>query len=106
MIVYFLAVVYCNRDSKLETSVILPVLLAASPLQAPSTCCPETQFAKYVDLTDSYKKCCPDRPFVKKEGARNDNLQYLQEHDFEQNNKEIVQKNEQRQLKKVLQIEE
>ena len=42
----------------------------------------------------------------KKKGGRNDNLQYLQKHDFEQNNKEIVQKNEQRQLKKVLQIEE
>ena len=51
-----LAVVYCNRGSKLET-VILPVLLAASPLQAPT----KRQFAKYVDQTDSNQKCFPDR---------------------------------------------
>ena len=60
-LVYFLAVVYCNIDGKLETSVILPVLLAASPRHALSKSCPERQFAKYVDQTDSNIRCCPNR---------------------------------------------
>ena len=101
MIVYFLAVVYCNRDSKLEISVILPALLSASPLQAPSKSRQERKFEKYVNQTYSCQKCCLERSFVKevlrtticKKSVNNDNLQYLHKHDFEQNNKEIVQSN-------------